>query len=245
MIEQPRSWRLERNGNAVFAAVGAEFTCYAESAGPFGSGARNPAWQLTLSWDGEVVVTDEQGRETAGRGVLVSPGLPHTMRHPNGFTALWIDPHRLAAPPGVHALDAIQVRRLFAALGDDLDPDRLRRTVNREIGEPPPVDPRLIRALAILDQGASLEELAGHVGLSARRLRQLSAPLGTSLTTLRRWHRVREAGLLLPFFPAAEVAVRVGFADQAHLIRSMAESTGHTPGSALAAVGGGVATELR
>ncbi|NNH71943.1 AraC family transcriptional regulator [Nocardia uniformis] len=238
MIGQPRYWRLERNGNAVFAAVGDEFTCYAEVSGPPGPGARSPTWQLTLSWDGLVVVTDEQGRETAGPGVLVSPGLWHTMRHPAGVTSVWIDPHRLTLPRGIHALDQAHVRRLLADLEDEFDPDRLRRTVHRALGDPPVVDPRLTRALAMLGGGADLAELADGVGLSARRLRQLSASMvGCSLTKLRRWHRVREAGLLLPFLPTAEVAVRTGFADQAHLIRSMAELTGRTPGSALAVAG--------
>ncbi|MFD0360616.1 helix-turn-helix domain-containing protein [Nocardia sp. GCM10030253] len=234
MIEQGRSWRLERNGNVVFAAVSAEFACYAESSGPVGGGHRHPAWQLMLSWDGEVTATDETGRITTGPGVLVPPGMRCAVTHPDGFTGLWIDPYGLAIAgrPGIQALDRAQVRRLLACTGGDLDPIQLRRIVRRTLGDAPAIDPRFSRALSLLDSNTDIEDLAVRVGLSARRLRQLSVEtIGGPLTTLRRWHRLREAGLQLPFHSAAEVAAQTGFADQPHLIRTMVALCGRTPGS--------------
>ncbi|MEV6431226.1 helix-turn-helix domain-containing protein [Nocardia sp. NPDC051463] len=234
MIEQGRSWRLERNGNIVFAAVSAEFACYAESSGPAGGRHRHPAWQLMLSWDGEITATDETGRVTTGPGVLVPPGMRCAVTHPDGFTGLWIDPYGLAIPrrPSIQALDRAQVQRLLAGTGGDLDPIRLRRTVHRMLGDAPQMDPRLRRALDLLDDDADIESMAASVSLSARRLRQLSVQtIGGPLSTLRRWHRLREAGLRLPFHPAAEVAAQTGFADQPHLIRTMVALCGRTPGS--------------
>ncbi|WP_024802967.1 AraC family transcriptional regulator [Nocardia sp. BMG51109] len=240
MIEQPRAWRLEQNGNVAFAAVCADIACYAEDAGPSSTRHRSPAWQLVLSWAGPVVATDEQGSVTTGPGVLVPPRIFRTIQRPGGYTSLWIDPHCLdiPGPPRIHALDRDQVRRLLAGAKRDPDPDpeRIRATAHRILGETPSMDPRLERALEALDEVDSIDELADLAGLSPRRLRQLSTEaIGGSLVMLRRWHRLREAGLQLPFHTAAEVATRTGFADQAHLIRTSVALCGRTPGSTPAA----------
>ncbi|WP_084529641.1 AraC family transcriptional regulator [Nocardia crassostreae] len=234
MVEQPRAWRLERNGNTVFAAVCAEFACYAEDSGPTGGAHRNPAWHLGLPWDGPITAVDETGRTITGAGLLVPPGLLSAVEHAPGITALWIDPHRLAIPgtPRIHALTRSQAQRLLTAITDDFDPERLRHTVHRIFGGSPLVDPRLQQVLQVLDHDVEIDELADRVGLSPRRLRQLSGQLlGGPLVKLRRWHRLREAGLQLPFLPAAEVAARTGFADQSHLIRTMVALCGRTPTS--------------
>ncbi|WP_328405705.1 helix-turn-helix domain-containing protein [Nocardia sp. NBC_00403] len=91
----------------------------------------------------------------------------------------------------------------------------------------PPVHP-----LDLLDDDTDIASMSASVGLSARRPRQLSVQtIGGPLTALRRWHRLREAGLQLPFRPAAEVAAHAGFADQPHLIHTMVALWGRTPGS--------------
>ncbi|GAA5082719.1 helix-turn-helix domain-containing protein [Nocardia iowensis] len=235
MIEEPRSWRLEQNGNAVFAASCGEFACYAENTGQPDASHRHPAWELVLSWDGPLRATDEHGKVITAPGVLIPPGTLNTTRQPSGFTSLWIDPYCLALPgrARILPLDLVQVRRLLAATTGDFDSARLRHTVHQVLdGSTQFIDPRLRQALDMLDDGTGIAELADRVGLSPRRLRQLAArDLGGTLPKLRRWHRLREAGLLLPFYPAAEVAARTGFADQAHLIRTMSAFTGRTPSS--------------
>ncbi|MVU83092.1 helix-turn-helix domain-containing protein [Nocardia sp. ET3-3] len=153
--------------------------------------------------------------------------------HRVGFTCLWIDPYYWAIPqrPSMRGLGRRTVDRLLAAV-DVADPDRLRGLLRGEFDPPAPVDPRLRLALESLETTTDLDELADLTGVSPRRLRQLSAAaLGGPLTRLRGWYRLREAGLLLPFEPAAEVAVRTGFADQAHMIRTSVALCGRTPGS--------------
>ncbi|WP_194818291.1 helix-turn-helix domain-containing protein [Nocardia sp. XZ_19_385] len=232
MVEQARSWRIERNGNAAFVALGAEFACIGENSAAEPKGFRHPAWQLVLSAEAPVLVRDELGGVTSGPGILVSPRVFRTFSYPAGYVSLWIDPYRLSGPPGLHALDSTQVTRLLTGLGTELEPDRLRAAVDRTLGMNPPLDPRLAQALDLLDGGDPAAELAARVGLSPRRLRQLgAATLGCSLPTLRRWHRLREAVVQLPFRPAAEVAARTGFADQSHLVRTTVAMGGVTPGA--------------
>ncbi|MEV6768220.1 AraC family transcriptional regulator [Nocardia sp. NPDC051030] len=217
--------------------MGDEFTCYAETSSPAGMRHQSPAWQVLLSWDGPVTAVDERGRVTSGAGVLVPPRLRIADRNAGGITVLWIDPHGLVVPrePRIHALERTQVRRLLAATDGDLDPARVRGTVRRVLGGPVRLDPRLRRVLDVLDEDVPIEALADVAGISPRRLRQLAAPaFGGSLTMLRRWHRLREAGLRLPFTAAAEVAAQTGFSDQAHLIRTSVALCGRTPGSSAA-----------
>ncbi|MEV0298626.1 AraC family transcriptional regulator [Nocardia sp. NPDC050710] len=233
MIEEPRSWRLERNGNTTFVAVCAEFACIAEAAEAAPDPYRHPAWQLVLSSDEPVVATDDRGIVTTAPGVLIAPGIMRGICYPAGYISLWIDPYRLSAAgrPRIHPLDRTQVRRLIASTGTDLEPPRLRAALNRALGATETLDLRLQRVLDLLDDGPCLEQLAADVGLSPRRLRQISTrALGGSLTTLRRWHRLREAVLQMPFYPTAEIAARTGFSDQSHLVRTAVAMGGVTPG---------------
>ncbi|GAB4587976.1 helix-turn-helix domain-containing protein [Nocardia sp. IFM 10818] len=121
------------------------------------------------------------------------------------------------------------MRRLLTGVTADFDPGRLRHAVHTVFGQSPLVDPRLQRVLYALGENAEMDELADRVGLSPRRLS--AELLGGPLVKLRRWHRLREAGLQLPFLPAAEVAARTGFTDQPHLIRTMVALCGRTPTS--------------
>ncbi|MEV7027749.1 hypothetical protein AB0O00_37190, partial [Kitasatospora sp. NPDC093558] len=177
MVEQSRSWRLHGDGRLAFAAVAAEFTCFAASTSGTVRRHAAPAWQLTLSWDGPVVATDDRGRVAAGPGLLIPPGLPTTFTRPDGGTRLWIDPHCLTLPAGrrVHELDRAQVRTLLAAVDGGFELHALRRAVNGLFGPPATVDPRLRQAVGLLCTGTELAAVAARVGVSPRRLRQLSA----------------------------------------------------------------------
>ncbi|MFC8525842.1 helix-turn-helix domain-containing protein [Nocardia sp. NPDC057227] len=241
MIEEPRSWRLERNGSTAFVAVCAEFACISLDAAAAPNSYRHPAWQLVLSTDDPVSVTDGRLVTTTAPGVLIPPGLERAIRYPAGFLSLWVDPYLVAVGgvPRVHALDRNQVRGVVTATGRDLDPERLGAALDRLAIAAPAPDPRLRRVLRLLDEGSSVDDAAVRVGLSPRRLRQLAAAtLGGSLTALRRWHRLREAVLQFPLRPAAEIAARTGFADQAHLVRTTVAMGGVTPGRMAAVLGG-------
>lgn len=237
MIEQARSSRIERNGNTVFLAVAGELTCYAESGGPWGTARhRHPAWTLTLSADGPLTATDDSGAPIHAAGILVPPNHFHATTREIAATTVWIDPHHLHIPgaPRIHALDDTQVRRLIATITTDFDPDPLRHALRSTFGTPPPADPRITHALTATED--ELRTLPRTLDISPRRLRQLAqAHFHGPLTPLRRWHRLREAGLHLPHRPAAEVAATSGFADQPHLIRTAMALCGRTPASSPAA----------
>jgi len=85
-----------------------------------------------------------------------------------------------------------------------------------------------------LGGGARVEDLADELGWSPRSLtRQCTAVFGYGPATLRRILRFRRAGNLLHAGVApAEVAARVGYADQPHLAREVKALAG-VPASAL------------
>lgn len=133
--------------------------------------------------------------------------------------------------PVVTALSRATADRLLDAVdgGRSGVDGRLGPLVHRLLGPPPPLDPRLPAVFDHLAVAADLNELADRAGITPRRLRQLAAPVvAGQLRRLRSWHRLREAGLRYPFAPAAQVAADVGFADQAHLVRTSRLLTSQT-----------------
>lgn len=105
-------------------------------------------------------------------------------------------------------------------------------------------DPRLERALALLDRGALLEPsaegdegarvsfVAEDVGLSERQLERLFLErVGVSPKRYARLRRFeRGVRLTREGRPLGEVAVACGYADQAHFIREFQRFAGTTPG---------------
>ena len=88
--------------------------------------------------------------------------------------------------------------------------------------------PVLSRVTGSLAAGSAVADVAQQVGWSARTLqRQCTAVYGYGPATLRRVLRFRRAALLLDAgLPAAEAAVRAGYADQPHLHREVREFAG-------------------
>lgn len=116
----------------------------------------------------------------------------------------------------------------------------LRRTTDRRMpvtDRPTPADQRLVhRARAAIhdDHPAahSLSALAAFLGVSPYRLsRAFPRELGVSLTRYRNRVRVGRALDRLRHGDAtlADLAAQLGFADQAHLTRTMREHVGHPP----------------
>ncbi|HEU5160979.1 MAG TPA: helix-turn-helix domain-containing protein [Streptosporangiaceae bacterium] len=101
------------------------------------------------------------------------------------------------------------------------------------------------RAAAAFDRGASVSEVAGHLGLLPKRFTRMFAER-TGLTP-KRFSRLRRLQRLLgdvhDRVPAqgavnwAEIAAAHGYFDQAHLINDFRAITGITPAAYLAAVG--------
>ncbi|MCO1618276.1 helix-turn-helix transcriptional regulator [Micromonospora sp. CPM1] len=105
---------------------------------------------------------------------------------------------------------------------------RVARDRLRAAGGPDPVGARVAARLAA---GATVAATAAEVGLGPRALHRRSRALfGYGPKTLARILRMRRAlDLARAGAPLAEVAVRSGYADQAHLTREVRELAGVPP----------------
>jgi len=97
------------------------------------------------------------------------------------------------------------------------------------------LDPRLLAAMALLQQGdgfvTGLGQIAAAVELSPARLRALAArELGMPLGRWRRWAAIRRASMaMIDGASPAEAAAVAGFADQPHFSRTTRAMLGLTP----------------
>lgn len=190
-------------------------------------------------------------------GYLGAPGQEERFAHPAGgdlCTSIRLTPGlREGFPEGRESTTAVYVdarvdlahrRVLAAASGGDIGyavTEELLRLVTVAAGRPTerqkPADRVLVAAAreAIIEgapESASLCALAGLLGASPYRLsRAFSQQMGVSLTRYR--NRVR-VGRFMDRLAAGEtglagIAADLGFADQAHLSRTVREHLGHTP----------------
>lgn len=179
-------------------------------------------------------------------GYLGGPGEVESFAHPAGgdvCTSVSLSPElgeRLAARPSMY-VDAradLAHRRLLAAV-DDLDfgfVEALFPLLGSAV-EARPADRVLVsrarEAIAVGDpSAAALLPLAAALGVSPYRLsRAFTRELGVSLTRYR--NRVR-VGRVLDRLEHGErrlalLAAELGFADQAHLCRTVRAHVGHSP----------------
>jgi AraC-like DNA-binding protein len=188
-------------------------------------------------------------------GYLSRPGVEERFAHPAGgdvCTSISIAPARWAALCGAGVREDFYVdarvdlahRRLLAA-GSDPDyalVERLLALLSATVGLLP-AGPSGDRALVATAREAILADvpvsrrlftLADHLGVSPYRLsRAFPREMGVSITRYR--NRVR-VGRALERLEQGErnlalLAADLGFADQAHLTRTVREHTGHTPGA--------------
>lgn len=186
-------------------------------------------------------------------GYIGTPSEEEGFSHPAGgdiCTAVTIDPCLLEAEVSSRTvyvdarIELTHRRMLTAAAGGDIDyavTEELVRLVafaaRRPIPRPRPADRILITAareaiIAGVPESAGLRSLAVLLNVSPYRLsRVFSQHMGVSLTRYRNRIRVGQAldritdgetGL-------ADLAAHLGFADQAHLTRTVREHLGHTP----------------
>ncbi|MEU1550325.1 AraC family transcriptional regulator [Nocardia sp. NPDC005745] len=186
-------------------------------------------------------------------GYLGAPGEEERFAHPAGgdvCTVVTVEPELwegFADSRMVYVDARIELthrRLLAAARGGDIDyalTEELLRLVALAAGQPRPrprpTDRVLVAAAreAIIDgapEAAGLCSLAGLLKVSPYRLsRTFSQHMGLSLTRYR--NRVR-VGQVIDRLADGEVglaglAAHLGFADQAHLTRTVREHLGHTP----------------
>ncbi|WP_063025234.1 AraC family transcriptional regulator, partial [Nocardia niwae] len=186
-------------------------------------------------------------------GYLGAPGEEERFAHPAGgdvCTAVTIAPglwEGAANPRAVYVDARIELahhRVLAAARGGDIDyalTEELVRLVAIAAGwpspRPRPADQALAAAAraAIIDgapESAGLRSLATLLKVSPYRLsRVVSQHMGLSLTRYRNRVRVGHAIERLTDGETglADLAAHLGFADQAHLTRTVREHLGHTP----------------
>lgn len=149
----------------------------------------------------------------------------------------------LEALPGLDgAALAAEVRRAMAGDPSDEAAHRVATArVEQRLRDLLPLDAEgdlVNRLVAHVDDHPELrrvEELAGHLGVSERTLQRLCARrLGLSPKWLVRRRRLHEAAAVLrggvPPGALAEVAVALGYSDQAHFTRDFRSVTGLTPG---------------
>ncbi|MET8627847.1 helix-turn-helix transcriptional regulator [Kitasatospora sp. NPDC004669] len=184
---------------------------------------------------------------------LGAPGEEERFAHPLGgdvCTSVSFEPSLLGYPPAVTAVyvDArvdLAHRRLVAAAGTgDIDyalTEELLRLVAAAAGEPAVRSRPADRALAAAAREAITDEvpeagelcaLAALLEVSPYRLsRVFSRETGVSLTRYRNRVRVTRAmDRIAEGEPSlADLAAQLGFADQAHLTRTIREHVGHTP----------------
>lgn len=225
-------------GHVIF---GEFWACYIGAAQQHDSHA-HIATQLAVGLDGPVSV-QSLSRSVAGDGVMISPRVEHTARAGIGerVAFLYVAPHvalsraleqRLGGQ-GLAPLDA----RLVACFREHEDVRKQVAALSRELGAPAgraALDPRLMRALATLeaDPGVlgAIERAVAASGLSEARLRVLAqSDLGIPLSQWMLWRKLeRSMRSIAVGTSLSEAAVDAGFADQAHLSRTMRRMFGIT-----------------
>jgi len=217
---------------------------------------QQPAYKLVVALEGHLswASVDPRDRpsnrgtenQQLSRGVVVPPGVLHTVAASGAHRCLlvepWVDglPELLAPLALTDALSqqlAADLALQFPPTGSDADlagvgqaaMERLR--VDARVPRRRAPRPQVQRAAAAAGSADVLGDLAASVDLSGVRLRQLvRSELGVTLGQLRLWQRLTamtefaDGGT-----PLAEGAATVGFSDQAHLTRTSRRLAGRTP----------------
>lgn len=192
-----------------------------------------------------ITVADESGRELPGPGWAIRSGVRHCLRPAPALMLVLADAQsHLArgilselAPEPIAPLPPALVAELTGSLGIR---DLMQRLQQRLPGADVPIDPRLAVALRHLERqtaGDAVAAASAASGLSASRLRALSqAQFGVPFGKLVLWKKVRLACLAMARGASlVDAAFDAGFADQAHLTRTMSDVIGLTPGEARSA----------
>ena len=138
------------------------------------------------------------------------------------------------------AIRAVEIEPGFAALEDRLRHCRnadealasLRACVDRRLMAAPRDVPARVREAVSLLRGSSVRKIARRLGTSERSLhRDLVQWSGLAPKAIGRILRMQRAlaAIRADAAPLAEIAARLGYADQAHMTRELKTLSGHTP----------------
>lgn len=192
-----------------------------------------------------ITIADESGRELAGPGWAIRSGVRHCLRPAPALMLVLADAQSHLARGVLAELAQEPIAPLPPALVAELTGsldirDLMVRLRQRLPGADAPIDPRLAVALRHLERqtaGDAVAAASAASGLSASRLRALSqAQFGVPFGKLMLWKKVRRACLAMARGASlVDAGIDAGFADQAHLTRTMADVIGLTPGEARSA----------
>ena len=217
--------------------------------GPAGENAAHAhvAVQLVIACDpkNRIAVTADR-KVTTGRALIIRPLTRHALEASGRIWSIYLEStsplgRLFRGGPGVEPVRPVPrelVRLVDGAEGPDAWIERIE--VSRDLVAPP-LDPRLQMALRGLksDPGSlRIGQAAEMVGLSAPRLRAIARQeLGVPLATWLLWQKLEPAARAIAKGAGlAEAALDGGFADQAHLARTMRRMFGVTPTAAAAAL---------
>ncbi len=198
--------------------------------------------QLSVAQTGCLVILDAEGSAHTAPGLITRPGYRHVLQPCDAVTLVHIAPQLPLATALLAAADGAGTSLLdpsvTAALRQAVTlEDCLAALTQLAPAWNPVLDPRIAQALDWLVSATAsdaIAQAAAMCGVSDSRLRTLArASLGTSLSQCLIWRKLETSGRAMVAGAAlAEAAYAGGFADQAHLSRTMRKVFGITPLSA-------------
>jgi AraC-like DNA-binding protein len=205
------------------------------------------AVQLFVARSGSAVVGLAQSQVLTGRFIIVGPGVRHRMLDAgNPVLMMYLETHSPLATRLMDAISpntaAVAPRRIADLVSSDDPPDRVFARLNDGLTiAAANLDLRLDRALKIAatdPNPGAIARAADAVGLSAPRLRALAkAQMQTPLSQWLLWRKLRRACAAMETGGSlVDAALAGGFADQAHMSRTMRRMFGVTPAQASGAV---------
>lgn len=182
-----------------------------------------------------VQVRDAEGRVVSACCVLIDPLTPHRLERAASAELIFLEPSRFALAALETKLRAIRQVGSLALLRNAPGAGFWTAWLTSSDLTPKPLDRRIAAALAILETVLSegpmpLKRAAGETGLSSERFRHLfKEEVGLSFRRFLLWRRLRLAAEhLLGGCEATAAAHAAGFADAAHLARTLKSTFGIT-----------------
>lgn len=197
-------------------------------------------WRIERDAGGEHLIVPDAVTDLVIRdGEAIAAGVdtrPSTVPARAGSTILGVrlQPGAVTAVLGVAADELTDLRvpleDLWGADGRAFAEDPVG-VLERRVREARPADAIATAAAGLIERGAPLPAIAGAVGLGERQLRRrFIAAVGYGPKTFARVLRFQRAlERIRGGEPLAAAAAEVGYADQAHMTREVAELAGRTP----------------